>query len=55
MTETSDLPIDPTDPSDTESGSGEEQELAGPGAGLSSVDGDRESTGLLEDDLAGPN
>lgn len=55
MTETSDLPINPTDPSDTESGSGEEQELAGPGAGLSSVDGDRGTAGQPEDDLAGPN
>lgn len=55
MTETSDLPIDPTDPSDTESGSGEELGLAGPGAGLSSVDGDRESSAGPAEDLAGPN
>ncbi|MDX6212688.1 MAG: hypothetical protein QOF82_1775 [Frankiales bacterium] len=45
MTETTDLPSDPSDGSDTEGGSGEEQELAGPGAGLSSVEVDDELAG----------
>jgi hypothetical protein len=53
MTETSDLPTDPT-VGDAEGGSAEEQELAGPGAGLSSVEGHRETAGR-EDDLDGPN
>jgi hypothetical protein len=52
MTETSDLPTDPT-VGDAEGGSAEELELAGPGAGLSSVD-DGEADDA-EDDLAGPN
>ncbi|MDX6243378.1 MAG: hypothetical protein QOE76_1101 [Frankiales bacterium] len=55
MTETSDLSIVPPEGSDTEGGSAEEQELAGPGAGLSSVDGQGQPPGQTEDDLAGPH
>ncbi|MDX6258050.1 MAG: hypothetical protein QOJ11_4384 [Frankiales bacterium] len=57
MTETSDLPSDPSDGSDTEGGSLEEQELAGPGAGLSSVQVDQEMAGdgQPDDYLDGPN
>jgi hypothetical protein len=52
MTETSDLPTDPT-VGDAEGGSEEELELAGPGAGLSSI-GDG-LDGEPEDDLGGHN